>query len=94
MSPKAARVAGHCIYKTKDLGGRSRADCMLPDVCKDSWVAVAKKIFGFLMDKGAFFILQKSVTYPINIHLGFPQNDIKYLCTSGEKFRYFQINEE
>ena len=67
---------------------------MLPDVCKDSWVAVAKKTFGFLVDKAAFFILQKSVTYPINIHLGFPQNDIKHLCTSGEKFRYFQIEEE
>lgn len=92
MRPKAACTTDHCIYYIKDLG-RGRLDCILLDVSKDPQGAVARRIFRFLMDKG-IFVLQKFVSCPINIHLGFLRKDIKHLCASGEKFGYFRIEEE
>lgn len=60
---------------------------------------MAIKIFGFPVEKGGFFVLQRFVSnmsnkYPCAVKLGFYLNDMKHLYARGEKCRYFQIEEE
>lgn len=52
-----APVAG-CCHNSKYLGA-NRADCMLPNVARDTEVAVSIKIFGFPVAEGGFLALQK-----------------------------------